>query len=396
MTFLLFITGFSICLASFAPSLSADASGDEAKKRIEALEKQLEMLNRKMALMDERLNKVDERSLSFTELDISGFFDVSFSNYKNQPNVFKMGIFELDLEHSYDNRFQVAAALVFDEDEGTRLGVGFIDYAIVGGPVPPRGRLFIERGFHIQVGRFDVPIGNDWNYVSSVKRYTVTPPLTTTSLMEGTYNDVGLRMFFNLVSLNFSLYSTQGIEQKHSYGGISYGTRIGFTPLNNPYTVNRDFIPSFELGYSYLYDLDDSGEKSEDISAVDFESNTGLLLLRSEYYKRVKQAGVELQGYHITSGLDFEAVNWIPLVCILRYDVHEEKNNVIASYDQAATGDSDQVDALSRITLAIRFNISDTSFLKFEFQEYQQASERFEEDSLFSRHLYYAQLVITF
>ncbi len=274
--------------------------------------------------------------------------------------------------------------------------MGFIDYAVIGGPVPPRGRLFLERGFHIQVGRFDVPIGNDWNYVSSVKRYTVTPPLTTTNIMEGVYNDVGLRIFFNLVSMNFSIYSTQGVEQKYSYGGISYGTRVGLTPFNNPYTFSRDFTPTMELGFSYLYDLDNRGNKSEEISAVDFESKTGLLILRSEYYKREKTAGVILDGYHITTGLDFEAIDWIPMVFILRYDVHNEKNNVIASYDQSASGDADRVDTLTRITSALRFNISNTSFLKFEYQEYLQAAERFEDDSLFSWQLYYAQLVITF
>jgi hypothetical protein len=379
----------------FSIRLAADETIPADRETAKELERRIEQLNSRLELMENRLNRVDERTYSLAELKIGGFFDVSFSNYKNQPNVFKMGVFELDLEHSYENKFQVAAALVFDDDKGTYLGVGFIDYALIGGAVPPRGRLFIERGFHIQVGRFDVPLGNDWNYVSAVKRYTVTPPLTTTHIMEGNYNDVGLRIFFNLVSFNFSLYSTQGIEQKYSYGGISYGTRIGLTPFNNPYTVSRDFIPTFELGVSYLYDLDNSGDKSEEITAIDFESKTGLLILRSEYYKREKTAGVVFDGYHITTGLDFMAINWWPLVLILRYDVHREQNNVIASYDQAA-GETDQTDTLTRVTTALRFDISGTSFLKFEYQIYLEASERFESDSLFSDELYYAQLVITF
>lgn len=360
------------------------------------LREQIEALSSRLELMEDRVKRIDDRTYSLSELDISGFFDVSFSNYKNQPNVFKMGIFELDLQRSYENKFQVAAALVFDDEEGTYLGVGFIDYALIGGPVPPRGRLFIDRGFHIQVGRFDVPIGNDWNYVSAVKRYTVTPPLTTSRIMEGVYNDAGIRIFFNMISFNMSLYSTQGIEQKYTYGGISYGTRLGITPFNNPYSMQQDKTPAFELGVSYLYDLDNEGEKSEEISAVDLESKTGLFLLRSEYYKREKVAGVIFDGYHLTTGLDFEAVDFLPAVFLLRYDVHREENNVVESFDESSSENAGEVDRLARLTTALRVNISGTSFLKFEYQKYLEATERFESDSLFSEELYYAQLVVTF
>ena len=361
----------------------------------EDLEKRLKVLTSKIEQLEGRLDELDKRNEQLSALQLSGFFDVSFSNYRNQPNVFKMGLFELDLEHSYDNGFQVAAALVFDDEEGTYLGVGFIDYAFIGGPVPPRGRLFIERGLNVQVGKFDVPLGNDWNYVSAVTRNTVTPPLTTSEIMEGVYNDAGLRILLNLVALNFSIYSTQGVEEKYTYGGISYGTRIGLTPFNNPYTLERDFVPAFELGFSYLQDLDNNGDKSEEISAADLESKIGAFMLRCEYLKREKAAGVTLDGYHVTTGLDFEAVDWFPVVFLVRYDVHREENNVIAS-DDSSSSDGDDLDSMTRFTGALRFNISDTSFLKFEYQRYLTASERYSSDSLYSESLYYAQLVITF
>jgi hypothetical protein len=369
---------------------------DKEDQKLRDLETRINLLNAKIDLLETQIYEMDERVHNLTELQISGFFDVSFSNYKNQPNVFKMGIFELDVEHSYKNKFQVAAALVFDDEEGTYLGVGFIDYAFIGGAIPPRGRLFIERGFHIQVGRFDVPLGNDWNYVSAVRRYTVTPPLTSSHIMEGVYNDVGLRMLLNLVSFNFSIYSTRGIEEKYSYGGISYGTRIGLTPFNNPYTVKTDFVPSFELGVSYLYDLDNAGEKSEEVSVVDYESKIGAFILRSEVFKREKVAGVIYDGYHVTTGIDFDAIDWIPMIFILRYDSHQEENNVIASFDENESERSNDINTLTRATTAFRFNISDTSFLKLEYHKYLEISEQFKTDSLFSEELYYAQLVITF
>lgn len=383
---------FLLTLLFTLPVTAEESSKTEREKE---LEKRLELMNAKLERLESRMDEIDSRLDDFTELEISGFFDVSFSNYKNKPNIFKLGLFELDLEHSYENGFQVAAALVFDDEEGTYIGVGFIDYAFIGGPVPPRGRLFIERGVHIQVGRFDVPLGNDWNYVSPVKRYTVTPPLTTTRIMEGVYNDVGLRLLINFVAANFTLYTTQGIEQKYSFGGISYGSRLGITPFNNPFTVSSDFTPTFELGFSYLYDLDTDGKKSEDVSVIDYESKIGGLILRSEVYKREKVAGVIFEGFHLTTGWDFEAVNLFPMVFVLRYDQHVEKNNVVASFDQAASGDSDK-NSLTRMTSALRFNISNTSFLKFEYQSYLTASDNFREDTLFSENLYYAQLVIKF
>lgn len=375
-------------------SLAASNTAEISEKERQ-LEKQIELLNARLDLLEKRLEDVDKRLESVTELNISGYFDVSFSNHKNKPNIFKIGIFELDLEHSYKNKFEVAAALIFDDEEGTYIGVGFIDYAFIGGSIPPRGRLFIERGLHLQIGRFDVPIGNDWNYASTATRYTVSPPLTTTNIMEGIYNDVGIRLLLNLVGVNFTIYATQGIEQKYTYGGISYGARFGITPFNNPYTVKRDFVPAFELGFSYLYDFDNSGKKSEDVSVVDFESKVGGLILRSEIYKRSKTAGVVFKGAHLTTGWDLEATGSFPVAVLLRYDLHEEINNVVASYDQAAIGNGSS-DQLTRLTAAARFNISNTSFLKFEYHNYLQAAERFKSDSLFSDSLYYAQLVITF
>ncbi len=374
--------------------LSADenqvhSSDKDLVKRLDQLSAKIERLEGKVHDLDEKLNVKNA-------LEISGFFDVSFSNYKNKPNVFAMGNLELDLEHSYDNKFQVAAALVFDDENGTYLGVGFIDYAFIGGPVPPRGRLFIERGLHVQVGRFDVPLGNDWNYVSAVNRITVTPPLTTSNLMEGVYNDVGIRLLFNTVSLNCSLYSTHGIEKQYSYGGISYGTRIGLTPFNNPYTIKQQSTPVFELGFSYLYDIDNQGVKSEQVVAVDYESKSGPLILRGEYYNREKAAGVVFEGYHLTSGLDFENINSTPFIIFLRYDYHLEKNNVITSDDTVVSAAAAEGESMSRVTGGVKFNISNTSFLKLEYHTYLTASERFREDVYFTESLYYAQLVITF
>ena len=61
-------------------------------------------------------------------IEISGFFDVNVTDNKTDPNVFSLGDFELDLEHVHNDHFQVAAALVFNE-EGAELGAGFIVFS---------------------------------------------------------------------------------------------------------------------------------------------------------------------------------------------------------------------------------------------------------------------------
>ena len=177
-------------------SAGPDKTGEDIRGELDELKARIADLEKKL---DQKIEE-DRNSLKF-----SGFFDVSISNYKNQANIFQLGDFELDISHTFKNHFQVAAALVFNK--GAELGVGFIDYHIYGGSINPRGRLFREKGLHIQVGKFDVPFGNDWQHFTSVDRLTVTQPLTTEIIMEGGYNDVGIRFLANFISFNFTIYA---------------------------------------------------------------------------------------------------------------------------------------------------------------------------------------------
>lgn len=72
------------------------------------------------------------------------------------------GAIELDLELGFGKNGQAAAALVVEEGGGASLAVGFLDYHVGGGLVAPRGRISVAKGIHVQLGRFDVPFGNDW------------------------------------------------------------------------------------------------------------------------------------------------------------------------------------------------------------------------------------------
>jgi hypothetical protein len=350
---------------------------DELKAKVEDLEDtktELEILKKQVNLL--------------SALKISGFFDVSISNYKNKPNVFLIGPFELDIEHNYEH-FQVAAALVFHD--GAELSTGFIDYHLFGGRISPTGRLFQGEGLHLQVGRFDVPFGNDWRSFPAKDRITVTPPLTTELIMDGGYNDEGVRLLLNLVSVNVSMYMLKGIEEQYSYGGNSFGGRIGITPLNNPFSLKSGTMPPLELGFSSIIDIDRNGTVAEKLYAGDIESKIGPLILSSEYYYRDKNAGILLYGYHITGGIDLSYFSRLPLIFYGRFDRFTSEEIVSINFAEGTDKNS-----ISRITAGININIAHISYLKLEYQNYLAAYEEFKTDQYYSKMLYYLQLVIRF
>lgn len=374
-----------VILSQVANDLNKKESGEKSlKEEVEELKARVEDLEDTKAELEEVKKQVN----ILNALKISGFFDVSISNYKNKPNVFLIGPFELDIEHNYEH-FQVAAALVFYE--GADLRTGFIDYHLFGGRISPTGRLFRDEGLHLQIGRFDVPFGNDWRYFPSKDRITVTPPLTTELIMDGGYNDEGVRLLFNLVSINTSLYMLQGVEEQYSYGGNSFGGRIGITPFNNPFSIRSGSIPPFELGFSYIVDIDRNGDKAEKLYSCDMESKIGPLILSSEYYYRDKSAGILLYGYHVTGGIDFAYFSKLPVILFGRFDRFTSEEIVSINYAEGTDKNS-----LSRITAGVNINIARISYLKFEYQNYISAYNEFKTDQYYSKMLYYLQLVIRF
>jgi hypothetical protein len=355
-----------------------------AEKKNRSVEEELAEMRREIEELKDRVADLEKSESERSGLKFSGFFDVGASNYKNKPNVFEIGGLELQLEHNYKENFQVAAALVFSE--GAELDVGFIDYHIFGGAISPRGRPFSEKGLHLQVGKFDIPFGNDWQFFGALDRISINPPLTTEEIMEGGYNDVGVRLLSNFVSFNMSLYLLRGIEQGYSYGGNSYGGRLGITPFSNPYSLRVKSIPVFELGGSYIVDVDKNGGTTEKLAAGDFQSKIGPLFLRSEYYRRDKTVGILLQGYHVTAGFDFYTISRLPLIIYSRYSTMNSER-----YERG-----DEKYSLTRIAGGLNINLYNISYIKFEYLQYLDVYDEFSQDEYYTEKLYYFQLVIAF
>jgi len=346
--------------------------------------KSMEDLQNRVAELSERVDKLEQKTDDRLNLKISGFFDVNISNYQNKPNVFDIGSFELDMIHTYQKNLQVAAALVFDE--GAELGVGFIDYHLFGGTISPRGRLYAEKGIHLQVGKFDVPFGNDWQYFAAPQMVSVTAPLTTEVIMDGGYNDVGVRLLSNFVSTNFTLYMLRGIDRGYSYGGNSYGGRVGLTPFSTPYQLRAKAKPELDVGFSYIADLDKGGQTAETLIAFDIESTVGMFNLRSEYFERDKKVGILYKGFHVTGAVDFGLISPIPVVLFGRYEY------VLTERYEIPKGKN----PLKRAATGINVNIYNISSLKFEYQNYLEVYDDYMEEEYFNDQLYFLQLIITF
>lgn len=252
-------------------------------------------------------------------ISLSGFFDVQATNRGNDPITISTGALEVDLAKEIGRNGQVAAAVVLNRD-GPTLAVAFVDVHLFGALIAPRGRLPVEKGFHVQLGRFDLPFGNDWRYFATRDRIELSAPLTTEAILGGGYNDTGLRALGNTGSFNYSVFVLRG------HGSRSpFGARLGFTPLDNPYQL-RPRTRTFEVGVSLLQTVDGEGLKRETSLALDSEVQVGRCRVRAEYLEKRgrpmnrRDAQVVQSGWHVTAALDSGEIAGVPTTPYVRYD----------------------------------------------------------------------------
>lgn len=320
-------------------------------------------------------------------LGLSGFFDVRAADPRTNPNVFSMGDLELDLARDLGSHVQVAAALVVN-DEGARLAVGFVDVHLAGATVAPRGQLPVEKGFHVQLGRFDLPFGGDWPYFAAKDRPELSAPLTTELVLAGGYSDVGLRLLGTGESLGWSAWWTRGEGE-----GTAVGGRVAFTPFDNVYRL-RERVRAFELGVSGLLDLDDGGATETTSVAVDAELRGPVGRLRAEWARRDERAVEGRDGRRVTSGLhvtalvDAGAVAGVPLTPYVRWD---------AAKDEPDAAEAEiAVRRTERLTAGVRTLFFDLLTLKLEYQRLLSAPAEVAAGEGFGRDAFFAQAVVTF
>jgi hypothetical protein len=369
------------------PNAQGDRRSTDAGDQLRALQERVRLLEEK--LEDE--TKASEASRKDSEgvkqkvkelaeaIQFSGFFDVSASTYRDHPNVFALGSFEFDIKKEFGRYFQVGAALVF-ADKQADLAVGFIDFHLFGGLIPARGNVFLESGFHLQVGRFDVNIGNDWQYYASLDRPTMSAPLTTTVLMEGGYNDVGFRVLGNSGFVNYVGYVLKGATGE----GIAVGGRLALVPFSNPYTLKLMEAQPLDVGFSYLQDMSQTGEVEQRSVAADIEARYDFLRLQSEYYwRRDHLHGLLRKGYQVSLFGSFMDDGPLPFGLSSRFD------EVRTTPEDGFVDEADD-EILRRVTLGAFLRPFEVTVFKLEFSHFFDGNETMHGNSGF------VQLVIGF
>jgi len=318
-------------------------------------------------------------------LKLSAFGDVLAAPAEDGRKKLDWGAFELDLAAEFHDYIDAAAAVVWTR-EGTSLAAGFLDFHPFGGTIAPRGRLWVEKGFHVQVGRFDVPFGNDWQFFASKDSVSISRPLTTAGIMDGGYNDEGLRLLGNDGTFNFNTFLLRGFS-----GGRLAGGRLGFTPFGNPFSLRESREPkSAEFGLSYLYDTRPGQRKQETAWAVDAEGRIGDWYLRAEYMVRSREPeeageGVRRRGWHLTQEYALADLP-APTTLFLRYER--------ASQQPPETAPEDEQDA--RIAAGFSMTLAGIFQLKAEWQRALKTTTATREAPGYGRNMWLAQLVVVF
>lgn len=295
------------------------------------------------------------------------------------------GSFELDLAGEFGDTVDFAAAVVTSR-EATKLPVGFLDFHPFGGTIAPRGRLWVEKGFHIQVGRFDVPFGNDWQFFASKDSVSISRPLTTDGIMDGGYNDIGLRVLGNDGAVNFNTFILRGFGDGRLAGG-----RVGFTPFGNPFSLKDTREPkAAEVGFSYLYDTGSDRRKRETAWAVDAEGRLGAWYLRAEYITRTTEPDllnerITRRGWHLTQEYAWADLP-LPTTVFCRYERLSQRPA------EPPPGDENDV----RVAAGASVTVAGIFQLKAEWQHNLQATASTRSAPNYSPNLWLAQLVVVF
>ena len=280
----------------------------------------------------------------------SGFFDINASDFKERDNPWDIGPVELDLEWEYGENFSVAGALVF-EDGAADVGVAFIDYHYhqSSHSISPRGRIFYDPGFHVQLGRFDVPFGLDYLYFATPDRETITPPLIADYVMDGGWNDDGARFYGSYKFLDYSIFTTNGFNE-----GLAYGGRLGFYPLRNPFRLHKEITDKLlEIGVSFA--VDDSKKiftRDENLLGFDGQFTLGPVEIRGEYIRRqIFTQGATLSGFYGAVKYTFES---FPVYAIVDYGEFKQTD-----FERA-----------KRLSFGITYKVLDYAAIKFEYLKY--------------------------
>jgi hypothetical protein len=343
-------------------------------------------LRQEMSALQQQLDKLtaDQSTASpalVSGLQLSGFFDVTanISDINNHP--FQLGDLEVDAVYDKAENFAVSAAGVVNDD-GASIGVAVLDYHIRDHSIPARGALYEDAGFHLQLGRFDIPFATDYSLYAAPDRINISAPLTTDRILDGGLNGDGMRVYGLWSGLEYTTYIINSLYEPTGY---AVGARIGYALSDN-----------FVIGASVLDDQNENDNTRNRLTALDMGVQLGIATFNIEavqldsptdlFVNSLTVGPADESGNHISMTLDFS-----PLTLFVRYEswtpdytqLPDALDNTIG-YD---------VEELKRVTLAARYVLDTYLQLKAEYFRYTQGRTA-EPD--FERHNARVQMVARF
>ena len=328
----------------------------------------------------------DEPESVTSPLLLNGFFDVLATANSENDQPFSLGALELDIQYDQLENFAVSAALVW-ADDAAEVAVAVLDYHVSSHTVPTRGNLFGEAGYHIQIGRFDIPFGNDYEYFASVDRPNITAPLTTDRLQGGGFNSDGIRAYGSWEQLDYAVFWANSFFEEQ---GTSLGGRIGYTPTRDYYRIhNRDKQGDFVVGFSWINNINSEQEKERSIYAFDLTFSYGMTTLIMEYISSKTDrsiilfdetnAGLENEsGFNARLVFDLDSFN-----LFMSYEQWEPEYTHV--FDEDNESISYAVDDLERAIVGINYSFYEYLQLKLEYLNHLNRSTEepgFENDRL--------------
>jgi hypothetical protein len=384
----------------------------------------------KLQDLDKKIDELKE-SASDHGLNISAFFDVNAKTGNSTNQIFSVGSVELDMDYTADDHFGVSTALVLcgnssNADYGapgsvfcgnsgpgglsggnTMAGfaVALVDYHSFDDNIPPRGRIFNNQGMHVQLGRFDLPFGIDYQNFANKDRITVTAPITTSRMQLDGYNADGVRSYG---SWNMFQYSVFGTDAIYANDGHAVGGRLGTTFGDRPYSVHSP-QKGIQVGVSHLSDLDGNNHIRNTVYGADLSVGYSILSLENELMFLhanqdftldaagnlvVDDAGNPIGkahqlGYHTTGIIDLNSVINYPVKMFARYGRWQPKQNYALDYN----GSTVAVGNVSMLSLGFNYKFSDHLQVKFEYDDSLGTSTK---ERYFDKKVGIGQMVVAF
>jgi len=375
------LTGRNDSLEKELEELKEESASEHKVTEAEGLTDDLRGLLTELRLSIETATDADEEveeeeGNDYGGVEFSGFFDVNASQFRESDNIFGLGPFEFDIEAPFHDTFGGSAALVF-EDGVAEVGVGFVDIHLFKTEFSnssPRGRIYTDPGYHLNIGLFDVPFGLDYLFYATPDRMNISAPLTTELVLDGGWTDLGIRAFKAHPSYNISAYTLNGFED-----GFVSGTRFGVRPLANPFSSHaiRE-VPLMEIGLSGAYDVNKEMDKETTCLGIDLEMNIAGMQFVCEYMERDDNlTGLERNAVYAQLFKNIESLG------IGVYGRYDEYHELAAGSVKTTT---------SRVTASINRELLGMSLVKLEYQYYPENSMKLSEND----DVIMAQLAISF